>query len=277
MLLAGACFASMQGTVRYVSSSLHPFEIAFFRNLFGFLTLLPLLQKVGFRSLLTQRLGLYALRGVLNTIGMLVSFVSLSLIPLAEAIALRFTIPIWSTTLAILVLGERLLPHRGLALMLGFVGTLVVLQPGTETLSWGAGLSLIGAFFIACSSIAIKILGRTESSIAITAYMGIFLIPLSFLAAVWFWQWPDLHQLLWLMLLGTLGTCGQISISQAFKEADVTALTPFDFSKLIWASLIGYVWFAEVPDLATWIGAGIIIMGSTTMVYIESRQRRYSR
>ena len=277
VLLAGACFSGMQAMVRHVSGALHPFEIAFFRNLFGFLSTLPLFLRVGFGSLRTQRLGLYALRGAINTVGMLISFTSLSLIPLAEATALRFTIPLWVTALAILWLGERLVWYRGLALLVGLIGTGVILQPGAEAISLGAGLSLVGAFFIAWSSILIKLLGRTESSVAITAYMGIFLTPLSLLAAVGVWQWPTLPQLLWMILLGSLGTCGQVSVSQAFKEADITALTPFDFSKLVWASLIGYFAFAEIPNLATWIGGAIIVGSSTAVVYAETHQRQRSR
>lgn len=274
MVVAGACFSSMQATVRHVSGSLHPFEIAFFRNLFGFMATLPLFLKMGFGSLRTQRLDLYALRGVINTIGMLVSFTSLGMIPLAEATALRFTIPLWATALAILWLGEKLVLHRGLALGMGFIGTIVIIQPGVETISLGAGLSLVGAFFIAWSSILIKLLGRTESSLAITAYMGIFMAPMSLLAAIGFWQWPTLEQMLWLIGLGTLGTCGQVSVSQAFKDADITALTPFDFFKLVWASLIGYFFFAEVPEPMTWLGGAIIVGSSTVVVYAEAHYRQ---
>ncbi|MGQ9837971.1 MAG: DMT family transporter, partial [Cyanobacteriota bacterium] len=125
-------------------------------------------------------------------------------------------------------------------------------------------------------TILIKILSHTESSITITAYMGLFQVPLSLLVAVWFWQWPGWEDWLPLLAIGCLGTLGQVTMIHAFAYADVSTLLPFQFSALIWATLYGVFWFGEWPDLWTWVGGAIIFGSSLTLAYRESRLKGIS-
>jgi drug/metabolite transporter (DMT)-like permease len=118
--------------------------------------------------------------------------------------------------------------------------------------------------------LVIKILGRTEKSVTIITYMSLLMMPISLVAASFFWTWPTLQQLGVLIAIGVLGSLGQLLMTQALKEGDASVVMPFDFFKLIWATLLGYLIFAEVPDLFTWIG-GAMIFGSA--VYIARRER----
>ncbi|MCJ2543709.1 DMT family transporter [Thermostichus vulcanus] len=271
ILISVSCFATMDATIRRLSGELHPFEIAFFRNFFGSLALLPLLVREGLGSLRTERLGLFALRGVLNTIAMLMFFWALSRIPLAEVTALSFTIPLFASLFAIWLLREQVYLQRWVALGLGFVGMIVLLRPGFQAVTVGAIAAVAASILLAWVTILIKILSRTESSITITAYMGLFQAPLSLLAAVWFWQWPGGEDWMPLLAIGCLGTLGQVMMIHAFAYADVSTLLPFQFSALIWATLYGFFWFGEWPDLWTWVGGAIIFGSSLTLAYRESR------
>ena len=271
MCLSTVAFAIMHGLVRFVSEVLPPFQIAFFRNIFGLAFLLPLLLRSRFQVLRTQRIGLHALRAVINIAAMLMFFTALSMSPLAKVTALSFTAPIFMAVLAVLVLGERFRIYRWLAIALGFAGMLIILRPGMVAIDTGALLVMGSAALWAVAMIIIKILSRTESSLTIVAYMGIFLGVFSVLPAMWVWQPFGLQTLGWMALIGLTGTVAQMSLSQALKETDPTALMPFDFLKLIWTALIGAWFFAEIPDIFTWVGAAVIFSSG---LFIAWRERQ---
>jgi len=269
MLVSTLLFTGMQVTVRHVSEDLHPFEVAFFRNFFGLLVVAPLLFRFGFGVLRTPKIRLHALRGGLQTMGMMLFFTALTLAPLAQNVALSFTAPLFTTILAIVILRERAGWRRWAALIAGFVGAWIVIRPGLAVVNTGALLVILSSCVWAGSMIIIKILSRTESSLTITLYMGLFMAPLSLIPALFVWQWPGGQALIFLVLVGAFGGVGHLALAQAFKESDATAVLPFDFMRLIWASALGFLVFAEVPDVWTWIG-GAVIFSST--VYIAFRE-----
>ncbi|MEZ5826550.1 MAG: DMT family transporter [Geminicoccaceae bacterium] len=276
MALSAFGASMMNASIKVVSSELHSFEIAFFRNLFGFFTLLPTaLRSGGIRATLTtQRFPLHALRGVLNALAMLCFFYSLTITPLATVAALGFTAPLFATLLAIPILKERVGPRRWAGLLTGFFGTLVVVRPGIETFSLGAALLLFASLLWGGALVAIKLLARTESSLTITIYATLFLTPITFAFAIFHWSWPGPQALLVLLLIATLGSITQMAIAQAFHEADASLVLPLDFTKLLWASLLGYFLFGEIPDLFAIIGGTIILL---SVVYIAYRERQRSR
>jgi drug/metabolite transporter (DMT)-like permease len=271
MCLSTVAFSVMHGLVRFVSEVLPPFQIAFFRNVFGLAFLLPLLLRSRFAVLRTQRIGLHALRGVINIGAMLMFFTALSISPLAKVTALSFTAPIFMAVLSVLVLGERFRLYRWLAIACGFAGMLIILRPGLVAVDTGALLVLGSASLWAVAMVIIKILSRTEASLTIVAYMGIFLGVFSVFPALWVWEPFGLGTLGWLVLVGLFGTVAQMSLSQALKETDPTALMPFDFLKLIWTALIGAWFFAEIPDVFTLIGAAVIFSSG---LFIALRERQ---
>ena len=274
MCLSTIAFSIMHGLVRFVSEVLPPFQIAFFRNIFGLAFLLPLLMRSRFAILRTKQIGLHALRGVINMAAMLMFFTALAISPIAKVTALGFTAPIFMAILAVLVLGERFRIYRWSAIFLGFVGMLIILRPGLVAIDTGALLVIGSAALWAVAMIIIKIQSRTESSLTIVAYMGIFLGVFSIAPAVWVWQPFGLQTLGFMVLIGLFGSIAQMAISESLKETDSTALMPFDFLKLIWTAMIGVWFFSEIPDVYTWIGATVIFLSG---LFIAIRERSIQR
>ena len=273
MCLSTIAFAIMHGLVRFVSEIMHPFQIAFFRNIFGLAFLLPLILRSRFTILRTNQIGLHALRGVINIVAMLMFFTALSMTSLAKITALSFTAPVFMAVLAVLVLGERFRIYRWGAILSGFIGMLIILRPGIISIDTGALLVTASAALWAVAMIIIKIQSRTESSLTIVAYMGIFLGVFSIVPAICVWEPFGLQTLGWMVLIGLSGTIAQMAISQSLKETDPTATMPFDFLKLIWTAVIGAWFFSEIPDIFTWIGAAVIFLSG---FFIALRERLVS-
>jgi drug/metabolite transporter (DMT)-like permease len=261
----------MHVVARQLQSDLPAFEVAFFRNLFGLVALTPFFLRHGLGMLRTRRIGLHALRGSIQVGCMLMFFSALTLTPLAKVSALSFTAPLFATAGAVLVLGERIRARRITALVLGFVGAMIIVGPGFVVLDTGAILVLASSAGWAVTMLVIKHLAKTESSLTLTAYMAIFMTPLSFLVAVWFWRWPEPVDYLWFLVMGSLGTVAHILMAQAFREAEATAVLPLDFTRLIWASLLGFFVFGEVPVLWTWLGGSVIFASTTYIAFREVR------
>jgi len=276
MCLSTVAFSIMHGLVRFVSEVLPPFQIAFFRNIFGLAFLLPLLMRSRFAVLRTRQIGLHALRGVINMAAMLMFFTALSISPIAKVTALGFTAPIFMAILAVIVLGERFRIYRWSAIFLGFVGMLIILRPGLVVIDTGALLVIGSAVLWAVAMLIIKIQSQTESSLTIVAYMGIFLGIFSIAPALWVWQPFELQTLGLMVLIGLFGSIAQMAISESLKETDPTALMPFDFLKLIWTAMIGAWFFAEIPDMFTWIGA-TVIFSSGLFIALRERSVRSQR
>lgn len=273
MIFATLSLSVMQGIIRHVSFELHPFEVVFFRNLFGLAVLMPVLFRAGLEPLRTTRLGLHSIRGALHVCSMWCFFYGLSVTPLAKVAALNFTAPLFASVAAVMFLREKLGFNRGIALIAGFVGALIILQPGAAILNAGALMILLSSMIWGVVLIMIKRLTVTESSLTITLYMMLYLTPLSLIGALFVWEWPTLTQIGWLITVGCCGTVGHLCVAQSLKDADATAVMPFDFGRLIWAGLIGFLFFAEIPGISTLIGAVVIFSAAMYVAIQESRRR----
>lgn len=272
MIMATFLLSVMLGLIRFVSFELHPFEVVFFRNLFGLGILLPVLLKAGIEPLRTKQIGLHSIRGLLQSASMCLFFYGLSLTTLAKVAALNFTAPLFASVAAVLLLREPLGFNRASALVVGFLGALVILRPGLAVFNVGAGMILTSAMIWGVVLIIIKRLAVTESSLTITLYMMLYLTPLTLIAAIFVWEWPTLVQLGWLVAVGSCGTAGHLCMAQALKDADTTAVMPFDFGRLIWAGLIGFLFFSEIPDVWTVVGAVVIFSAAMYLAVQESRR-----
>jgi len=277
MVASTVGFAAMHGAVRYVSAELHPFEIAFFRNLFGVVALAPWFLRGGLTPLRTARFPLHCARAAIDLVAMLMFFMGLSMTPIAQVQALGFTAPLFASLFTVLILGERASLARWLALVVGFAGTIVIVRPGVDTVDTGSLLTLASAATWALALVIIKQLSRSDSSVTITAWMIVLMTPLSLVPALFVWEWPQPAQWGWLLLIGVAGTLGQMGMSQAFRMADATAVLPFDFMKLVWGTIIGVVVFAELPDLWTYVGAVIVFSGGLYLALREHREARSKR
>jgi len=270
LLCATILFSIMHALIRHVGENQHPFEMAFFRNLFGFIILAPFFFKYGFQILHTKRLSLHAVRGAIHVASMLLFFSAVTITPLATVAAMTFTAPLFVALGAVILLGEKIRYRRIAALIIGFVGVMIVLRPGISDLDSGALMALGSSGVWAVALLLIKFLSQTESSLTLTAYMAIFLTPLSAIPAIFVWQWPTGGELFWLALMGIVGTGGHLCLAQAFREADATTILPLDFLRLIWASLLGFFFFNQIPELFVWIGAMVIFSSTIYLAYREA-------
>jgi drug/metabolite transporter (DMT)-like permease len=274
MLGATLLAAVMNSAARHVTQTVHPFELVFFRNLFTFVFVVPMLWRVGFGALRTNRPWMHAGRASLNVVNMMLWFTAVSLAPLAEVVALGFTAPIFATILGVLIIKEVVGIRRWSAIIVGFIGALIILQPGFDTIQLGHGMTLLASILWAGILLIIKSLSRTESSITIVAYMAILMTPISLFPALFVWAWPTWTELAWMALIGFCGGAAQYLLAQSFHEADISVVMPFDFAKLVWIALIAYIAFAEVPTLSTWLGGAIIFASGLYIARRESLKRR---
>jgi drug/metabolite transporter (DMT)-like permease len=272
MTFSAALMTGMAVVVRHLAEELHPFQIAFFRNLFGVIILLPLLLRYGASQLKTGDMGFMAARGVFNAAAMLSFFVALTMLPLAEISALMFTVPLFVAVMVALFLKERLGPHRVAGLVIGFSGALIILRPGIEIIHVGALYALFSAITWGTAVVLIKHLSRTNSTVTITFYGMSFLTIFTFLPALFVWEWPTGGQYAWLAVIAAGGTAGQLMFTQSLKIADATLVMPFDFTKLIWASVFGFLIFSEIPTSWALLGGAVIFASSSYITYREGRR-----
>ncbi len=273
MVFSTLCMASMHSLIRYVSADLHPFEVTFFRCAFGLLVVVPWLVRQGPSSIRTQRFSLHLARAAVNIGSMLCFFWALSLAPLTEVTALGFLSPLAATALAALLLREQVGLRRWIAILVGFVGALIVLRPGFAAIGQGQILTLVSVVLWAGVLIIIKLAGRTDSAVAITAWMSMLMAPLALIPALFYWTWPTLPQFGWLLVIGVIGNIGQIAMTQALKEGETAVVMPIDFFKLIWITFIAYFAFGETPGIHSWTG-GAVIFGAAAYAAMRERRRR---
>jgi drug/metabolite transporter (DMT)-like permease len=212
---------------------------------------------------------------VLSLASMLAWFSCLPMLPFEQAVALSFTAPLFATMGAALILGETVRARRWTATIVGFLGVLVILRPGldggglADGLGLGATLAILSSMISAVLTLIVKDLSRTEPSDAVVTYMVLLLTPMSLAPAVFVWQWPLIEHWPLLVAMGALGSLGHMCLMRSFALADASAVMPYDYTRLLFATLIGFVVFAEVPDVWTWVGAGII---AGSAVYIARRE-----
>ncbi len=266
MLLATGCFAGMQASIQFVSSAIHPFQIAFFSHLIGAVLLAPWISPA---VLQTEQFPLHLLRAAIDTGATLLMFTSLSLIPLAQANAIGFTAPLFALLGAIIFLGEQAQPHTWIALLLGAVGMLLILRPGFEIISLGTLLMLAGSATLGSVLLIIKLLSKTDSALTINAYTVLLLTPLLLGPALLVWQTPTIIDLICLGFVAALMVGGHLAMTQAFVEADMTTVLPVEFVQLLWASGLGLLLFSETPEPWIFVGGLLIFSGS---VYAASQE-----
>jgi drug/metabolite transporter (DMT)-like permease len=239
--------------------------------------LAPWVIRSGPALLRSRNKGFYLLRAGVGVVSMATWFYGITVVPLATATAVNFTAPLFATLAAALVLHEDVRLRRWSAVLLGFLGVLVIMRPGSERLDANLLILLLSAATAAMNNITVKFLARSEPPSRIVALFMIYLTPLSLIPALFVWQWPDPSTLGALVGLGCLGTIAHLSVARALAAADASVCAPFEFARLPFAALIGFLWFGEVTDLWTWVGAAIIAGSSVYVAYREARLARIGR
>ena len=271
MTAACGMLALLAAEIRMAAQHVHPLEVVFFRNLFGVVLMVPMLRRLPLPYDFRRRWTLFGLRGLTSFLAMSTWFFAVATIPLADAVALNFTLPLFATLLAVITLGETVRARRWTALAVGFAGTLVVLRPGFTEVSAGTIAALASALFMASSAISIRRMAAHDGPAVITFWSNIVMTPISLIPAAFVWTWPGWEGWAWLLLVGATAIIAQIFLSRAYAAAPTSAVMPFDFTRLPFAVLIGLAFFDEVPDPWTLVGATVII-GSA--VYIPRREAR---
>jgi drug/metabolite transporter (DMT)-like permease len=289
MIVALFMFTVMGICIRLSAKTLPVIEVVFFRNFLAVLILLPLVARAGFGSLRMRRPKLFFMRAAINAVGMFCGFTALTLIPLAQMTALSFTTPLFVTIGAVFFFGEIIRARRIVAIGVGFLGMLIILQPwailqsadgltfgGIDT-SLGALLALVSALTIAMASLIVKSLTRSESQQAIVMWMVLMQAPLALLPALWVWQWPDIEAWVYLWGMALSGTIAHLCFTRAFSLVDITALQPLEFIKLPFSVILAWIVFAEWPGVWTWVGGAIIFASTAYITRREAAARQSSR
>ena len=270
MIISGLFFVLMHSAVKYLSKEVHIFEIAFFRCALVIFVLAPVIIQQGKTIFKTKQPKMQFLRIITNSVAMLCFFYGISTTPLAQLTTLGFTVPIFATILAVIFMKEKIRLRRTTALIIGFIGTIVVMRPDVS-IELGALLIIFSSFLWSICLIFIKKLTQTDSAVTISLYFGIGMIPATFILAFPVMEAIDMRQFTILVFIAITGTLAQTIMNTALKKGELALLLPFDFLRLIWSVLIGYVLFAEEPTFTLWIG-GFLIIGSTT--YIAWREAK---
>ena len=264
MIISGLFFVIMHSAVKYLSKEVHIFEIAFFRCALVVFVLAPLIFQQGKSIFITKQPKIQFLRISTNSVAMLCFFYGITSTPLAQLTTLGFTVPIFATILAVIFMGEKIRIRKTSALIIGFIGTIIVMRPDIS-IELGAMLIIFSSFLWSVCLIFIKKLTQTDSAITISLYFGIGMIPATFAMAFPVLEMIDIRQFLILVFIAITGTLAQTIMNSALKKGELALLMPFDFLRLIWSVLIGYALFAEEPHITLWIG-GVPIVGSTSYI-----------
>jgi drug/metabolite transporter (DMT)-like permease len=256
------------------NAGVHPVQIVFFRNLFATIVFLPILYTRGASVFETGQLGLYGWRCLVALLSMLGWFSALSMIPLGELTAISFLAPLFGTLGAIFFLGERVRGRRWTAMAVGFLGAMIILRPGVSPMGLGQVLAVMAAVTAGMSGVLVKQLTNRDDPNRIVFLTHAILVPMSLIPALFVWQWPPLTALPLLIGMGICATLGHISLVRGYAATEASLVMTFEFSKLPFATIIGFLAFGELTDRWTWVGASVIFVSAVYVARREAQLRR---
>ncbi len=261
--------------IKYLGSDYHPALQAFYRQLAGFVVMVPLILPSPRAAFRTTRPGILLFRASAGTIGMILAFYAYQAMPLADANALSFTRTLWLVPLAVFVLRETVGIRRIAATTVGFGGAMLMLQPSTEAgLGWPAAAALSSALLFALTVTGMKVMTRDHSTLVLMTWSSALGLLLSIPPAAFVWRWPNGFDLLLLSAMGVLGTVTQACYIKGMSLGDAAVMAPLDYTRLVFAVIFGFLMFKEIPNAMTMLGA-LVIIAST--VYITLRESRLGR
>lgn len=273
-LAAAALFTCMAALIKQLGDQYPVGQIVFVRSVFAMIPVLWLVHRLGgWRILRTQRLGGHLRRSGSGLFSMFLGFTALGLLPLATATALGYAAPMFITILAIPLLGETVRIYRWSAVVIGFVGMLLVVHPGADGISLGALMALGAALFSAFAVISIRKMADTESNATIVFYFTLSGTIAGAATLPFIGVWPDLADLPILVVVGLLGGIAQILVTKAYQLAPASVIAPFDYASLVFALGLGFIVWAEFPTPVELAGSGIIVASSLFIAFRERRRR----
>ena len=277
-LAAGAIFSVLNATMRMMTIELDPMVTQFLRYLFGLFVMLPLVLRSGLAAYRTRGIAGQMWRGVVHTVGLLMWFSALPHVPLADMTAIGFTGPIFIMLGAALMLGEKMYVSRWVAAGIGLAGVMIVVGPKlTGTGGFYNLVMLAAAPVFAASFLITKALTRHDSPEVIVVWQSLTVAVFTLPFALVNWVWPSPVQWALFVLCGVLGSAGHWCLTKSFAVADISATQSTKFVDLVWASLLGYLMFADVPSRSTLIGGGVILASTFWIAHREARRRSVAR
>jgi drug/metabolite transporter (DMT)-like permease len=272
LLGASVVFSAMNAGIKLVGGTIPSVEIAFFRCFFGLVSLLPFLPYMGRSVFSTDRMGMHVLRAGLGLFAMSANFYAVTKMELAPAVAITFTSPLFMIVLAIFFLDEKPGLGRILATCVGFIGTIIMLEPGSGEPTFPAIAALIGALAVAFVLVVVKKLAATERPMTALIYFSVFSSVVSAPPAIYFWVEPNMREFAVLAAIGIFGSLGQYCLIKAYHLGEATVVTPISYVQLVLVGLIGFFGFNETPSIMAWIGT-LIIVFSTLYITLERRKK----
>ncbi len=273
MLASALGFTAMTTLIKFLGDDYPAALQTFYRQAAGLIVLAPMILRDWKGAFRTTRPGILFFRSSVGTLAMILSFYAFQVLPLAEANALSFTRTLWLVPLAFFVLHEKLGPLRIAAALVGFVGVLVMLQPGApgHGFGWGQMAALGSALGFALTITGMKVMTRDHSPFTLLVWSAALGLAFSIPPALFVWRWPEPFDLLLLALMGVLGTITQGCYIKGMQIGDAAAMAPIDYTRLVFSAAIGFLVFHEVPTWATIAGAAIVV-GSTLFITLRELQ-----
>ena len=265
MLVTGVCFICVTALVKYMGPRLPAAEAAFLRYAIGLLFLLPVLGTLRSAHLNRRQWSLFGLRGLLHALGVILWFYAMTRIPIAEVTAMNYLAPIYVTIGAALFLGEKLATRRIFAVCMGLAGAAIILRPGFRDVSTGHLAMLVAAVVFGGSYLLAKVLADEVKPAIVVVMLSVFVTIGLAPFALPVWIMPSFRELLLLAAVAFFATAGHYTMTLAFAAAPLTVTQPVTFLQLLWATLLGAVFFAEPVDIWVVLG-GAVILGSVTFI-----------
>ena len=269
MLLTTIFFVLVTAIVKFIGSDIPAAQAAFIRYVIGTLVLLPFIVPIINKNFGRQNIIIFSLRGLAHGLAVMLWFYAISRIPIAEVTAISYTAPIYISIGAAIFFGEKFASRRIIAIIIAFLGTLIILRPGFNQISIGQIAQILTAPLFAISFLLTKKLSETMNSIVIVCMLSVYVTLILLPPAIMVWVHPTINDIIGLGIVAILATLGHLTLTQAIKTAPLTLTQPISYLQLIWATLIGLYFFSETIDLFVLIGGGIIILSVT---YISFRE-----
>lgn len=273
MVVTGFLFVGVTATVKHLGGRVPAAEAAFLRYLLGLVFLLPLLGAIRRAKLDTRRMGLFALRGLIHSVGVILWFFAMTRIPIAEVTALNYLSPVYITVLAAIFLNERFSWARGGAIAAALIGVVLILRPGFREVGPGHMAMMGTALLFAFSYMIAKVMSDEVSPTVVVAMLSVWTTLGLAPAAIAVWVWPTWDEIGWLFLVATLATTGHLTMTLAFRSAPISVTQPVTFLQLVWATILGWAVFGEGVDSFVLAGGTIIVASVVIISFREARQR----
>ena len=267
----------MEALIKAAQYDSNVYTIGFFRFFFGFLIILPYLVTKKFNTYKTKNLKFYIIRGAFNIPVMILGFGALVYVPLEQFKAMHFLSPIIVVLLSFIIFREQIYRFRIFALIIGFLGMLIIVRPGYVDFNIGTIMILVSLTFWSFIIILSKFVSKDDSPITMVTYQYTLMTIFAFPLAIYFWQMPSLISILLVFIAAASGTILHLCLGLAYKYADLSVTQPIWFTGLIFGSGFGYFVFNEIPDFWTWIG-GIVVFSSVLVItYFEKNKEEKNK